>query len=226
MTANQQPPPQGCRPASGRPHQSPGAAFRRRARPAPARQSISKHRRSVIPHYWLSMDVHSGSHTSRPQSIYRSLRLNDRIDVQSDPIGLLGGVNTYAYVDADPLMGIDPKGRFAIHGNWCGPNWTGGRTHPYIPMPLGYYGPAVDPTDLACQSHDICHYVCRTDFPCKRDERGHCMVRCDRQLASELPWGMSSGTSLERTWLIWLWTNFNIFPGPDPNDPSCPNCGS
>jgi RHS repeat-associated protein len=48
--------------------------------------------------------------------------------VESDPVGLRGGINTYAYVADDPINGIDPFGRYKVHGNWCGPDWTGGYT--------------------------------------------------------------------------------------------------
>jgi RHS repeat-associated protein len=38
--------------------------------------------------------------------------------VQSDPIGLAGGMNTYGYVKANPLSGVDPRGLIKWSGTY------------------------------------------------------------------------------------------------------------
>ena len=45
-----------------------------------------------------------------------------------------------------------------IHGNWCGPNWTGGRrltAQEYDERGLDWNGPVISPLDEACRLHDF-----------------------------------------------------------------------
>jgi hypothetical protein len=45
-----------------------------------------------------------------------------------------------------------------VHGNWCGPSWTGGRrltAQEYDERGLDWKGPAKTPLDEACRFHDF-----------------------------------------------------------------------
>ena len=96
------------------------------------------------------------------------------------------GLNTYGYVNGDPIGFIDPAGLFKVHGNWCGPNHTHGFNKPWnelddvqksISLPL------IDPLDSCCQNHDKEYASCREGFPCDNEKRAQCMQTADRKLS-------------------------------------------
>jgi RHS repeat-associated protein len=141
--------------------------------------------------------------------------------IESDPFGLRGGINTYAYVEDDPLDGIDPTGRIKIHGNWCGPDWTGGfkaEFNQLTPNQRRNVEPPIDPVDAACEKHDKCYAHCRERFPCSASNRVMCFSQCDLALLSTVYnegfWGRVVGT--------YFWY---AKPDPGKNAPNCPQCG-
>jgi RHS repeat-associated protein len=119
--------------------------------------------------------------------------------VSKDPIGLRGGINVHAYAP-NPIQNIDPKGliwtpnihngsvAMKIHGNWCGPYWTGGFWKAWDEMDVNEQRitetrGVIDGLDSCCRTHDKCHANCRKMYPCNKNMQEMCLGVCDRNLA-------------------------------------------
>jgi RHS repeat-associated protein len=105
---------------------------------------------------------------------------------RSDPIGIRGGLNTYAYVSNDSLRDVDlfglaGSGSFSTHyGNWCERNFSGGQAGRLIPK-----NPAapIDSLDECCMNHDYCYakYECDKGCMSSKDRRKG-KAQCDREM--------------------------------------------
>jgi RHS repeat-associated protein len=116
--------------------------------------------------------------------------------VESDPVGLKGGTNTFLYVAANPFklfdsFGLDGEGFSTRYGNWCGKRWSGGREGPTIPKePAG----PIDSVDDCCETHDYCYakWECNEcpPPPGAEEEKNHCdrdFVKCLDALKGKPP---------------------------------------
>jgi len=105
--------------------------------------------------------------------------------LQGDAIGLKGGGNIYLYANANPLKFFDPTGLWVYHGEYCGPDWTGGRAESYDPKHENKYKAPIDKLDKACRRHDICYYTCRQQHGggCNVVDRKLCYRKCDDALS-------------------------------------------
>lgn len=134
--------------------------------------------------------------------------------ISKDPAGNVDGPNRYLYVRNNAINRTDPLGLFEYHGNWCGPNWTGGRNETFTQGHI--YDPPTSGLDSCCMDHDICYSECRKNNPCDLIGRDQCMTKCDRKLAI---CAASAGNKYSSP--LWWWMNFNSTPDPGPDAPSC-----
>jgi RHS repeat-associated protein len=86
--------------------------------------------------------------------------------VESDPVGIFSGLNTYVYVDADPLRAIDPNGLVLIRRKLVPTLPNGNVKEGYTDQdnicsaPMGVLN-LFQCTQQCCQSHDRCYTTYR-----------------------------------------------------------------
>ena len=125
--------------------------------------------------------------------------------VESDPIGLKGGLDTYVYVMNTPLQLIDPDGLFHIPspprprlGTFCG----SGILEPFIPdVSLWPRYSFTEP----CRKHDACYSACgKSREQCDSTFHEDMVAECHKLLNSYANWRCKQGARDYYAAVSWL----------------------
>jgi len=92
--------------------------------------------------------------------------------IESDPLGLLGGLNSYLYAEATPVRSVDPLGL-----KTCGSGWN----EPFVPD-----NPRSFPFSDCCQRHDECYGTCGATREVCDEGFLYCMVKACTKYSAKI----------------------------------------